>query len=59
MDFQVGRVHVLVDGSVHHGKWVREVDHLKRQALHLEGYTIVEFDVEHPDDGIRRIRAGA
>jgi hypothetical protein len=57
IDFQIGRVHVLVDGSVHHVKWVQEVDAAKRDALHLEGYTLLEFDVRKPVEGIQRLKS--
>ncbi|MBI3910936.1 MAG: DEAD/DEAH box helicase [Armatimonadetes bacterium] len=57
IDFQVGRVHVLVDGSVHHRKWVQEVDEAKRQALRDEGYTIFVFDMSHPMECLAELRS--
>jgi hypothetical protein len=56
MDFQVGKAHVLVDGGIHHQKWIAEVDAQKRAALRMEGYTIVTFDIADPVAGLQRVR---
>jgi hypothetical protein len=56
IDFQVGRVHVLVDGSIHHERWVHETDQEKRDALRFEGYTIREFDMRQPDESLQRLK---
>jgi hypothetical protein len=56
MDFLVGRVHVLVDGSIHHVRWVQEVDADKRDALRFEGYTLCEFDMSQPVESLQKLR---
>lgn len=56
MDFQVGRVHVLVDGSIHHLKWIGEKDGMKRQALKDEGYRIFVFDMDRPEESLSRLK---
>lgn len=56
MDYQVGRVHVLVDGSVHHNTWVAEVDADKRRRLRLGGYTIHAVRAEAMDEDIARLK---
>jgi hypothetical protein len=56
VDFQIGKAHVLVDGSIHHQKWIAEVDARKRAALKMEGYTIVAFDAADPAVGLQRVR---
>jgi hypothetical protein len=57
IDFQVGRVHVLVDGSVHHQRWTSEIDQAKRNALRYEGYTLLEFDMNKPNESLDRLKA--
>ena len=57
IDFQVGRVHVLVDGSVHHCRWTQETDQAKRNALRYEGYTLLEFDMDKADESLGRLKA--
>ena len=56
IDFQVGRVHVLVDGSVHHRRWTQENDQAKRNALRYEGYTLLEFDMDKADESLERLK---
>ena len=56
IDFQVGNIHVLVDGSVHQVKWVQQVDAEKRNALRFEGYTILEFDMRAVAASLQRLR---
>ena len=56
IDFQVGRVHVLVDGSVHHSAWVSDIDAEKRRRLRLAGYTIHEVRMESIEADIARLR---
>jgi len=51
-----GRLHVLVDGSIHYEKWIREVDQQKRDRLADEGYQIFEFDMGNEDTALRRLR---
>jgi hypothetical protein len=57
IDFKVGQVHVLVDGSVHHSRWVHEIDQVKRDALRWEGYTLLEFDPTNAEAGLAQLRA--
>jgi hypothetical protein len=52
IDFKVGRVHVLVDGSVHAGRWVAETDDKKRTQLKFLGYTVMVVRVSHLDEDI-------
>ncbi|HLL78797.1 MAG TPA: DUF1998 domain-containing protein, partial [Ktedonobacteraceae bacterium] len=56
IDFQVGRVHVLVDGSIHHMRWVQETDTDKRDALRFEGYTILEFDMRELARSLQKLK---
>jgi hypothetical protein len=56
IDFQVGRVHVLVDGSIHHQAWVSDVDSEKRRRLRLAGYTVHEVRTETMESDVVRLR---
>jgi hypothetical protein len=56
IDYQVGTVHVLVDGSVHQVKWVQELDTEKREALRFEGYTVIEFSMSDTAHSLQRLR---
>lgn len=47
VDFRVEGVNIFVDGSVHHQKWVSDMDAVKRQALRDEG---ILFEVFHPGE---------
>jgi hypothetical protein len=51
---KIGSVHAFVDGSIHHHKWVREVDAAK---LEFEGFTPLEFDIDQPTEGLDRLRS--
>ncbi|MBB6053896.1 DEAD/DEAH box helicase [Armatimonas rosea] len=56
IDFQVGSVHVLVDGSIHHQKWVAEKDEVKRRALRAEGYTLFVFEISDEEGSLQRLK---
>ena len=56
VDFKVGRLHVFVDGSVHHAKWISEVDDIKREALRHGGYHVFEFDMDYPDRSLSKLK---
>jgi hypothetical protein len=56
IDFKVGSIHVLVDGSVHHNKWNQQIDNTVREALRMEGYSILEFDTDNETDGIQKLK---
>jgi len=58
IDFKVGRVHVLVDGSIHHDKWVHELDEEKRSAVSLEyGSTLFAFDMNDPQGSLEGLKS--
>jgi hypothetical protein len=58
IDFKVGRVHVLVDGGVHHDKWVHELDEEKRSAVRFEyGNTLFEFTMDNPAESLERLKS--
>lgn len=56
IDFQIGRVHVLVDGSVHQNTWVKDIDQEKRRRLRLAGYTIHEVRMDSFNEDIARLK---
>lgn len=56
IDFRVGRAHVLVDGSIHHTRYVQEIDTLKRQQLQDAGFQIIVVDMADPSSGLDRLR---
>jgi superfamily II DNA or RNA helicase len=56
VDYKVGNVHVFVDGSIHHKKWISEIDSERRQALRDEGYQIVEFDISNISNSLLRLK---
>lgn len=56
IDFKVGRLHVLVNGSVHHVKWISDLDNAKRDALQHDGYHIFAFDMDRPDESLAKLK---
>jgi hypothetical protein len=56
IDTGKSRVHVLVDGSVHHDKWIHQIDENKRQGLRDAGYRIFEFDVSKAAESIKKLK---
>jgi superfamily II DNA or RNA helicase len=56
IDTGKSRVHVLVDGSVHHDKWIHQIDENKRQGLRDAGYRIFEFDTSKPEESINKLK---
>jgi len=58
IDFKVDRIHVLVDGGVHHDKWVHEMDEEKRSAVRFEyGNTLFEFTMDDPVRSLGRLKS--
>ncbi|MGQ9455058.1 MAG: DUF1998 domain-containing protein [Armatimonadota bacterium] len=49
-------VHVLVDGSMHHNKWIKQIDQIRREAIRDAGYQIFEFDMSDPEESLRKLK---
>ncbi|MEQ1935801.1 MAG: hypothetical protein ABL962_18245 [Fimbriimonadaceae bacterium] len=57
VDYRVEGINVFVDGSIHHEKWISQMDAIKRNALRDEGILFDVFRVGEEETFFARLRS--